>query len=351
MRNKIQGYRKSVWWENRGKWARNGQTWEEARTTSRWTPPGWKWYVQIALAQRRCDWREGRGILIRGKGSTGKQNPNKRRGVKSLWRSSCCQQQPSPHHQQEGWYALVLWGWGQHLWLRHWIWKKLPSTVGSKSWSSRAQAPSPPTQTWTAVSHWSSPRFWCHMDKAQSTLTPRGRLVRREVMCMVCFNPTSTPHGKLSSDSITSLCQAFLLLYKEVQAEPLLMLERTRRMGREGASPLMLVLLADTNTGEPWKPDHKESSHEFWSFHMQTKKTCVYAAQSSSYETRAEDSDRERTPVFSLCPVAPCSNQHSPLFCTFRGTLHLQTSRSSSLIRYFSLKVSTWSVSNTNLIW
>lgn len=278
MKSKIQGYRKSVWWKNRGKWARKGQIWEEARTTSRWIPPGWKWYVQIALAQRRCDWREGRGILIRGKGATGKQNPSKRRGMKSLWRGSCCQQQPSPYHQQEGCYALVFWGWGQHLWLQHWLWKKLPSILGSKSWSSRARAPSPPAQTQT-------PRFWCHMDEAQSTLTPGGRLVRSEVMCMVCFKPTSTPHGKLPPDSITALCQALLLLYKDVQAEPLLMLERMRRMGREGVSPLMLVLLADTNTGESWNLDHKESSHEFWSFHMQTKKhLCVCSPEQQLWD-------------------------------------------------------------------
>lgn len=43
--------------------------------------------------------------------------------------------------------------------------------------------------------------------------------------------------------SITCLCQVLLLLHEEVKAKPLLMLERARRMGREGVSPLPLVFV------------------------------------------------------------------------------------------------------------
>lgn len=155
-------HRKSVWWEDREKWARKGQIREKARTTNRWTLPGWKWCVQIALAQRRCDRREDHGILVWGKGSTGRQSPNKREWggsevpVKVLILPAGSIYLPPAgrvlHSHTQGLVRALL---TVTLHFENFC----PSRLGSKNGSSEAWAPSQQALTWTAVSYCSNPSF------------------------------------------------------------------------------------------------------------------------------------------------------------------------------------------------
>lgn len=72
------------------------------------------------------------------------------------------------------------------------------------------------------------------------------------------------PMGKSPSESITSLCQVLLLLHKEVKAKPLLMLEKTRRMGREGVSPLMLVSVGRDPHKQQWTFRSGSGGEQTW---------------------------------------------------------------------------------------
>lgn len=305
-------HRKSVWWEDREKWARKGQIQEEARTTNRWTLPGWKWCVQIALAQRRCDRREDHGILIWGKGSTGRQSPNKREGgcvgVKSLWRGSYYQQDPSTYHQQEGCYTPVLRDWWEHFWLWHCILKIFALLdLAAKMGAAR--------RGHQASKHWlgqlfpivATPVFSAAWTRLRARWRMEGGLWGGRWSVWHVSFPHELHMGNVPSESITCLCQVLLLLHEEVKAKPLLMLEKAQRTGRGGVSPLLLVSLGKDPHKHQWtlKSGSQGDQTRISILPLTDKKAVLYADQSCSCKTRLEQKRRFRYRTRSSLSLVP----------------------------------------------
>lgn len=174
-------------------------------------------------------------------------------GVKSLWRCSYYQQDPSTYHQQEGCYTLILRGWWEHFWLWHCISKifallDLAAKMGAARRGHQANK------------HWlgqlfpivATPVFSAAWTRLRARWRMEGGLCGgRWSVWRVSF-PHELHMGNVPSESITCLCQVLLLLHEEAKAKPLLMLEKARRMGREGVSPLPLVFVGKDPHKHQW---------------------------------------------------------------------------------------------------